>query len=95
MEWEYGKWENEKIAWDTTTDSMYETATKLIRFKITIPEGYYGSPTFEVVHNKYDENKHIEFCYMTVVDSGYNVPCVHPEQPSTVTSWKDQKDHNG
>ena len=85
LEWEYV---------DGTSD-LYKTASKIIRFKITIPDGYIDSPSFEVINTEYDNNKHIEFCYMTVVGAGNNVPCVSPNKPYSSTLWQSYKEHNG
>ena len=75
-------------------NQLYKTASKLIRFKISIPDGYHGNPVFEVTNAKYGDNKHIEFCYMAVVATGNNVPCVIPDV-STSTSWLAYKSLNG
>ena len=72
---------------------LYNKASKIIRFKIPIPDGYYGNPVFEVKNKEYGNNKHIEFCYMAVVAAGNNVPCAIPDI-STTTSWLASKVHN-
>ena len=75
-------------------NQLYKTASKLLRFKITIPPGYFGNPVFEVKNSAYGTNTHVEFCYMAVVASGNNVPCVIPDV-STTTSWLAYKTFNG
>ena len=71
-------------------NKLYKGASKLVRFKILIPQGYHGSPNFEVKNTLYGSDKHVDFCYMAVVASGNNVPCVVPEL-STTTSWLTNK----
>ena len=47
----------------------------------------------KVTNKEFGNNKHIEFCYATVVKSGNNVPCVDPEL--VTTGWSTQGDNDG
>ena len=47
----------------------------------------------EIKNKDFASDKHVEFCYATVVKSGNNIPCVDPELVST--KWFGQKEYEG
>ena len=47
----------------------------------------------QIKNKDFGSDKHVEFCYATVVKAGNNIPCVDPELATT--SWGLQKNVDG
>ena len=47
----------------------------------------------KLTNKNFADDKHIEFCYATVVKSGNNLPCV--DQDQVTTQWLTQKEYEG
>ena len=88
-----------KLEWEYVGDSPFDTsdlftkASKLIRIKLTIPNGFQNVMVVKITNKDFASDKHIEFCYATVVKSGNNLPCVDPDQVSTY--WFGPKEYEG
>ena len=56
---------------------IFKKVPTLIKVEVTVPTGYLGDITVEIINERYEEDVLVDFCDGFVVDLGENMPCVN------------------
>ncbi len=77
-------------------DVIYLGVSKLLEFKVPVPENYHGGLQLLLTNQAFDLDDYIvDICQMKIVDVGSNLPCLHPTDGIVVADTPEEREVNG